>query len=161
MRGMKVFVSKDGLQYGPYTSDQLREYVQQGNFTINDLACHDGQNWVTIGQVPGFAEATQPAAMQAPPAPQQEQAVHEPMSIIFNILVGLGVIATAGDVWGLLPSAGTAIILGFALSAAGIFCSASYEKQGGVLGMMLMLVGTITAAISIIALTDGRVRVWA
>jgi len=27
--------------------------------------------------------------------------------------------------------------------------------------MMLMLVGTITAAISIIALTDGRVRVWA
>ena len=65
---MQIYVSKDGQQYGPYTSDQLREYVQQGNFTINDLACHDGQNWVTIGQVPGFAEATQPAAMQAPPA---------------------------------------------------------------------------------------------
>jgi hypothetical protein len=157
---MKVFVSKDGQQYGPYTSDQLREYVQQGNFTINDLACHDGQNWVTIGQVPGFAEAAQPAAMQAPPAPQQEQAVHEPMSIIFNILVGLGVVATAGGVWGLLPLPGTAIILGFALTAAGIFYSASHEKQWGVLGMMLMLVGTITAAISIIFMTDGRVRVW-
>jgi antitoxin component YwqK of YwqJK toxin-antitoxin module len=154
---MKVFVSKDGQQYGPYASDQLREYVQQGNFTINDLACHDGQNWVTIGQVPGFAEATQPAAMQAPSAPQQEQTVHEPMSIIFNILVGLGVIATAGGVWGLLPWAGTAIILGFALSAAGISCSASYEKQGGVLGMMLMLVGTITAAVEIIDKTGKHV----
>jgi len=53
---MKVFVSKDGQQYGPYTSDQLRKYVQQGNFATNDLACHDGQNWVTIREVPGFAE---------------------------------------------------------------------------------------------------------
>jgi len=154
---MQVYVSKDGKQYGPYAVEQLLEYVQQGNFTAEDLACHDGQNWVTIAQVPGFTEATQPAVMQDPPSPQQEQAVHEPMSIVFNVLVGLGVLATAGGAWGLLPSPGTGIILGFALSAAGIFCSASHEKQWEVLGMMLMLVGTITAAISIIALTDEGV----
>ena len=59
---MKVYVHKDGQQYGPFTVEQLRQYVRQGNFTTGDHACHDGQNWVTIAQVPGFAEATQPAA---------------------------------------------------------------------------------------------------
>ena len=102
---MQVYVHKDDQQYGPYTVEQLREYVQQGDFLTGDHACHDGQNWVTIAQVPGFAEAAQPAAMQAPSAPRKDQAVQEPKSRVFNILVGLGVVATAGGVWGLLPSA--------------------------------------------------------
>jgi antitoxin component YwqK of YwqJK toxin-antitoxin module len=74
---MQVYVSKDGKQYGPYAVEQLRQYVQQGNFTTGDHACHDGQNWVTIAQVPGFAEATQPAATPPPTTPQQDQAVRE------------------------------------------------------------------------------------
>jgi len=74
---MKAYVSKDGKQYGPYAVEQLLEYVQQGNFTAEDLACHDGQNWVKIAQVPGFAEATQPAVTSFPETPQQDQAVQE------------------------------------------------------------------------------------
>ena len=72
-----AYVGKDGQQYGPYTVEQLREYVQQGNFTSADHACYDGQNWVTIAQVPGVAEATQPAATPSPTTPQQDQAVQE------------------------------------------------------------------------------------
>ena len=52
---MQIYVSKDGQQYGPYTVEQLRQYVQQGNFTTADHACYDGQNWVTIAEVPGSA----------------------------------------------------------------------------------------------------------
>ena len=74
---MRVYVSKDGQQFGPYAVEQLLEYVQQGNFTAEDLACHDGKNWVTIAQVPGFAEATQPAATPSPTTPQRDQAVQE------------------------------------------------------------------------------------
>lgn len=51
---MEIIVIKNGQQYGPYTIEQLRGYVQQGNFTTADQACCDGRNWVTIGQVPGF-----------------------------------------------------------------------------------------------------------
>jgi len=65
---MQVYVSKDGQQYGPYTIEQLREYVQQGNFTAEDLACHDGQNWVRIADVPGFADAGDSAT-----TPQRDQ----------------------------------------------------------------------------------------
>ena len=69
---MKVYVSKDGKQYGPYPVEQLQEYVQQGNFTAEDLACHDGQNWVKVAEVPGFATGD-----DTPTTPQQPQAVQE------------------------------------------------------------------------------------
>jgi hypothetical protein len=55
---MKVYVSKAGQQYGPYTVKQLQSYVRQGNFTTADLACYDGQNWVTAAQVPGLMGAS-------------------------------------------------------------------------------------------------------
>ena len=51
-----VYVYKNEKQTGPYTVDQLRELVEDGEFAENDRACFDGKNWVTIGQVPGFAE---------------------------------------------------------------------------------------------------------
>ena len=66
---MHVYVSRDGQQYGPYTVEQLRVYLQQGNFTMADYACFDGQNWVTIGQVPEVSVANQAVATQ--PQPQQ------------------------------------------------------------------------------------------
>ena len=62
---MDVYVSKDGQQYGPYTVEQLREYVQEGNFTTADLACCDGQNWVKVAELPGFDLKEQPSPIQA------------------------------------------------------------------------------------------------
>jgi hypothetical protein len=57
---MRVYVSKDGQQYGPYTVEQLTEYVRQGHFTPNDYACFDGQNWRSVAEVPGFAKRSKP-----------------------------------------------------------------------------------------------------
>jgi hypothetical protein len=51
-----VYIYKDEQQMGPYTVDQLRAFVENGDFAENDRACFDAKNWVTIGQVPGFAE---------------------------------------------------------------------------------------------------------
>ena len=56
---MQVYVNKGGQQFGPFTVEQLRQYVRQGNFTTSDHACHDGQNWITVAQVPGFAATVQ------------------------------------------------------------------------------------------------------
>jgi hypothetical protein len=64
---MKVYVSKKGKQYGPYTIDELRQFVKEGNFTTTDYACHDGENWVTVAQTPGLFEAEPPES--PPPAP--------------------------------------------------------------------------------------------
>ena len=65
---MNIYIHKDGTQYGPYTLEQLQEYVQQGSFTMEDLACHDGQNWIPVAQIPGIASAsTSPAQPAAQP----------------------------------------------------------------------------------------------
>jgi antitoxin component YwqK of YwqJK toxin-antitoxin module len=45
---------------------------KQGNFTIGNHACHDGQNWGTIAEVPGFADAGDSVT-----TPQQDQVVQE------------------------------------------------------------------------------------
>jgi len=82
-------------------------------------------------------------------------AVEETGSLAFNILIGLGVIATAGGALALLPSAATAILLGFGLSAAGVFLSANYPKEWSLLGSILLMVGSITAAGGILLLTEG------
>ena len=68
---MQIYINKDGQQHGPYTMEQLQESLQQGHFTSQDQACYDGQNWVTVGQVPGLAAGGQAAAAQPQAAAQQ------------------------------------------------------------------------------------------
>ena len=68
---MNIYVHKDGTQYGPYTLEQLQQYIQKGSFTVQDQACYDGQNWVTVAQIPGIS---QPATPQAQPAAPQAKA---------------------------------------------------------------------------------------
>jgi len=69
---MKAYVSKDGQQHGPYSVEQLQEYLRQGKFSAGDLACHDGQNWVTVAQVPGLVSGEQPVTPpEKSPAGQQ------------------------------------------------------------------------------------------
>ena len=68
---MKIFISKGGTQYGPYSLPQLKEFIKKGNITTADLACYDGKNWTTVAQIPGLLEKTPPP----PPLPIEKPAV--------------------------------------------------------------------------------------
>ena len=61
---MKIYVHREGKNYGPYSVSQLKEYLQEGNFIEDDLACHDGANWVKLSQVPGIYETPEPVMEQ-------------------------------------------------------------------------------------------------
>ena len=54
---MKIYVHREGKNYGPYSVAQLKEYLKARNFIKDDLACHDGANWVKLSEVPGIEEA--------------------------------------------------------------------------------------------------------
>ena len=54
---LQIHIHKDGKTFGPYPLKQVRQYLKTGNFTGNDLACHDGANWIKLSQVPGIAPA--------------------------------------------------------------------------------------------------------
>ena len=86
-----------------------------------------------------------------------ELAVQESGSLAFNILIGFGVIATAGGALALLPHGATAIVLGFVLAGAGDFLSTRFKKEWGLLGSMLLLVGALAASGGILSVTDGNV----
>jgi endonuclease YncB( thermonuclease family) len=59
---MQIHIHKDGKTFGPYHLEQVRQYLKAGNFTGNDLACHDGANWIKLSQVPEVAP-TKPKAV--------------------------------------------------------------------------------------------------
>lgn len=55
---MQIHIHKNGKNYGPFSVEQVRRYLQAGNFSSEDHACHDGANWIKLSQVPGVAPAS-------------------------------------------------------------------------------------------------------
>ena len=53
---MQIHVSRDGQQFGPYTLDEVKQYLAAGNLKPTDRAWYDGApDWMSITQVPGVA----------------------------------------------------------------------------------------------------------
>ncbi|MCF2969707.1 hypothetical protein L1047_00655 [Synechococcus sp. Nb3U1] len=78
-------------------------------------------------------------------------------SLAFNILISFGVIAATLGAMALLPSAETALTLGLILSGVGVYFQTKYAKNWGVLGTILLLVGTLMVSGGILAITQGGV----
>jgi hypothetical protein len=57
---MQIFVYKSNQQYGPYSLSQIRKFVSEDRFSLNDNACYDGQNWVLIRNIPRFSQTAPP-----------------------------------------------------------------------------------------------------
>jgi len=58
--GEMIPINRDGQQYGPYTIDQVNEYLAAGNLLLTDQAWNAQTSaWVSLGSVPGI-RATPP-----------------------------------------------------------------------------------------------------
>ena len=88
----------------PYSIDQLRQYVQAGNFRDDHLACYDGTNWVKIKDVPGFAvevKKAKPAPQKAQQkAPQKTKKMRTKKLLVVSIGVILALLVVGGSVAG-------------------------------------------------------------
>ena len=74
---MQIHIHKDGKNYGPFTLEQVYQYLKAGNFSGNDHACHDGTNWIKLSQITGVTPTksqsvakpvAQPARVETKPA---------------------------------------------------------------------------------------------
>ena len=64
---MQILVARDGEQFGPYTAEEVRDYLAEGVMFLSDLAWHDGlDEWVTLDQV----ELDCPPEKMPPPPPK-------------------------------------------------------------------------------------------
>jgi hypothetical protein len=96
---MKIYVNKNGQQSGPYTQEQLQQYLAMGELAAEDLAWHEGlPEWVTVGAL------VNPAGVPAPPMPPggvqpQEGGISPKIKLavrIVLIVVLVGVAALVG-----------------------------------------------------------------
>lgn len=76
-------------------------------------------------------------------------------SLAFNILIGFGVIATVVGALAFFPSPAAVILSGLILAAAGVYLRATHRNAWGLLGWILLLVGSLGASGGIIYLTKG------
>jgi hypothetical protein len=66
---MSYLVNRNGQQFGPYTIQELQQYVGEGRISATDLAWTEGMaEWKTVGQVLGMG-ATGMAAPLPPGSP--------------------------------------------------------------------------------------------
>jgi len=102
---MQVYVHLTGKNHGPYSIDQLRQYVQAGNFRDDHLACYDGTNWVKIKDVPGFAvvaKKPKPAPQKAQQkAPQKTKKMRTKKLLVVSLGVIVALLVVGGSVAGI------------------------------------------------------------
>ena len=49
-----IYLHKSGKQSGPYTLNQIEEFLKNNDFSMEDLACWDGENWQKVSEIPGL-----------------------------------------------------------------------------------------------------------
>jgi hypothetical protein len=71
---MKYLIHRGGQQYGPYSVEELRQFVASGNILSSDMAWAQGMpGWVPVSQILGGAPAPAVAPAPAPaPAPSYQ-----------------------------------------------------------------------------------------
>lgn len=62
---MQITVKRGDQLYGPYTVQELEDFLNQGNFKTSDLASSDGENWMQISQFQGLGQGAVPAGSQS------------------------------------------------------------------------------------------------
>jgi len=66
----QIHITRDGQQFGPFTLDQARDYVADGQLLATDLAWFEGaQDWMPLHSVPGLARTPPPPPRSRPPPP--------------------------------------------------------------------------------------------
>ena len=64
---MKYLIHRAGQQYGPYTVEQLRQFIASGNILLSDLAWAEGMPaWAPVSQILGGASQSGSAPVSEP-----------------------------------------------------------------------------------------------
>ena len=69
-----VYIYRDDVRYGPYSIEDIRKFIQDGNVSLDDMAGQEGSGErFKVGELPGLddlAEATRPDSRDGSPSSQ-------------------------------------------------------------------------------------------
>jgi hypothetical protein len=61
---MEIIIHRDGENFGPYTTNQIKEYLKDGTLIDTDLAWHNGCNeWVPLRNAIALLKSLYPAGV--------------------------------------------------------------------------------------------------
>ena len=64
---MKIHITKDGQQHGPYSESEIQGYLNSGQFVPSDLACGEGSAvWVPLSQLITMPDSSPPLPVTLP-----------------------------------------------------------------------------------------------
>jgi hypothetical protein len=123
---MKYHISRGGQQFGPYSLEDLKKYLAQGNVLPTDLAWAEGMaGWVPVSQVAGPpqpaapAAPAPPAAFQAPtPAPMP---AFQPAAPAFQAPVSAGYSQAGSAAYPAPPAMQWVLVVVLAIVTCGLF----------------------------------------
>jgi hypothetical protein len=98
---VKIFITKNGQQLGPYTLDQVQTQVAAGVLQADDWAWYDGlADWIPLTHIPGFSAAQPPPYFAPVPPPVPAESRRRPIavwiiSIFYFITVPLTLLSLA------------------------------------------------------------------
>ena len=94
---MQVTLNRDGQQMGPYTVEQINEYLAQGSLLPTDYAWHEGlPEWIPVTEISGVGSAAAPPPFnpaQAPAVATGGNAKKKKLLLIGGIVGGVALIA--------------------------------------------------------------------
>ena len=65
---MQIYVGREGNQQGPYSLEQIQQYLAQGRLQLTDSAWYEGlDQWIPLSEVPGVVAAQ---SQVPPPLPK-------------------------------------------------------------------------------------------
>jgi len=78
---MQIHVNRNGQQFGPYTVEEIQDFLQQGSLTVSDWAWHEGlADWVQISQLDlgkGSPQSVQSLAEVSPQTLETDEQIQE------------------------------------------------------------------------------------
>ena len=89
---MKVYLDRQGQRMGPYSVDEINQFLVTGQVLITDMAWHGGlDEWVPLDQVPGVQNVALPPSTphplwnspsSAPPTAQAHVQMVAPVQVV-------------------------------------------------------------------------------
>lgn len=150
-----IYIHKNEQQHGPYTEDQVRNFLYEGRFTSSDMGWTEGAaDWKPIGEMlsttPNQPPPVPPSKSPQLPAQQQPQMTTQPnpnnpkgLIIASWLMIGLTCLVS------LIPGIGFAtwLIAAPVLLVTFILGIVTLTKGGTLQGILILLTSLIAAPI--------------